>query len=250
MSSRWGRKWTNGVTYGPVLLALILHSAGVAAATYKCTDPQGSTTYQDTPCPGSVPSRPLEPTPKPVVSAAQAHSDLEAQALQCSTHNYNEWIRAQGRPLPEPDARIAKLIEISNACRRPLGLPDTVNHIPPAPKPVLAGPEGAAAANTLESLVRTGSVTRLAQYLSTPGVDINARPGTDKSLLDYATEQKQLEIARYLVEHGARVDAMQMEGHDRGLTALHRAAIVDAADVAELLIAHGATVTRTSYNCC
>ena len=237
-----GRVRTGRVICGAVLLALMLHVGGADADTYKCTDLQGHTAYQDTPCGGAAPSRPIEPTPKPVISAAQAHADLESQAMECTNRNYNAWIQAQPRPWPGRDARIAKLMEFGNACRRPLHLPDMVNHVPPEPPPVLSGPAGAAAAADLEKLVSAGSVAQLAKYLSTSGADINARPGTDKSLLDYATEQKQLEIARYLIEHGARVDAQQMEGRDRGLTALHRAAVVDAADVAELLIDHGAIV--------
>jgi hypothetical protein len=242
MGLRLGKIRKSRVTCGAVLLALMLHVGGADADTYKCTDLQGHPAYQDTPCGGAAPSRPIEPTPKPVVSAAQAHADLERQAMECTTRNYNAWIQAQPRPWPGRGARIAKLMELGNACRRPLHLPDMVNHVPPEPPPVLSGPAGDSAADNLEKLVSAGSVAQLAKYLSTPGVDINGRPGTDKSLLDYAVEQKQLDIARYLVEHGARVDAQQMEGRDRGLTALHRAAVVDAADVAELLIDHGATV--------
>jgi Ankyrin repeats (3 copies)/Ankyrin repeat len=118
--------------------------------------------------------------------------------------------------------------------------------IPPAPilapKPILQGPEGAAAAANLAQLVKSGSIERLQKYLSTPGVDINDRPGTDEALLDYAAEQNQAPVARFLIEHGARVDAVQHQGPNAGFTALHRAAISDAAEVVQLLLAGGAEV--------
>jgi ankyrin repeat protein len=118
--------------------------------------------------------------------------------------------------------------------------------IPPppivAPKPILQGPEGAAAATKLKELVRSGSIERLQKFLSTPGVDINDRPGTDEALLDYAAEQNQPKVARFLLEHGARVDATQNHGPNAGYTALHRTAIADAAEVAQLLLASGAGV--------
>jgi ankyrin repeat protein len=173
---------------------------------------------------------------------AQAHANLEAAALECSSRKYNIWNEEQRGSHPTRDERIAKLIEFGNECRRPLGLPDMVNKVPPEPKPVLSGAAGAAAAATLQNLVKGNSVEKLRKYLSSPGADINARPGTDEALLDYAAEQNRPEIARYLVAHGARVDATQWEGPGRGLTALHRAAAADSADIAELLIAHGAEV--------
>ena len=118
--------------------------------------------------------------------------------------------------------------------------------IPPAPiaapKPILQGSEGAAAAANLKEIVRSGSIERLQKYLATPGVDINDRPGTDEALLDYAAEQNQAKVARFLLEHGARVDATQNHGPTAGYTALHRAAIADAAEVAQLLLASGAEV--------
>ncbi len=85
----------------------------------------------------------------------------------------------------------------------------------------------------------------LQAYLQRPDVDINARPlngDNDEALLDYAAELDRIDVARYLLDHGARVDAIQEEGLDRGLTPLHRAAQVDAADVAELLLERGAEV--------
>lgn len=187
-----------------------------------------------------TPNAPLTPA---MIALAQDKSARETRASLCSTKTFNEWVKAQGRPLPEPNVRIAKMIDISNQCRRPLGLPDMIPPAPiAAPEPILVGSEGKAAAATLKGLVESGSIERLQQYLSTPGVDINDRPGIDEALLDYAAEQNQAKLARFLLEHGARVDATQTHGPTAGYTALHRTAVADAAEVAQLLLAGGAEV--------
>jgi len=192
------------------------------------------------PAPTRTPNTPLTPA---MIAAAQEKSARETKASVCSMNAFNEWIKAQGHPLPDPNVRMAKMMEISNQCRRPLGLSDMIPPAPiVAPKPILQGPEGAAAAVNLAQLVKGGSIERLQKYLSTPGVDINDRPGTDEALLDYAAEQNQAPVARFLIEHGARVDAVQHQGPNAGFTALHRAATSDAAEVAQLLLAGGAEV--------
>ena len=190
--------------------------------------------------PVPTPNAPLTPAS---IAAVQDKSARETKATLCGTKAFNEWIRAQGHPLPDPNVRIAKMVEISNQCRRPLGLSDMIPPAPiAAPMPILQGPEGSAAAANLAQLVKSGSIERLQKYLSTPGVDINDRPGTDEALLDYAAEQNQAPLVRFLIEHGARVDAVQHQGPNAGFTALHRAAISDAAEVAQLLLAGGAEV--------
>src|SRR5258708_13704797 len=35
---------------------------------------------------------------------------------------YTTLFRSQGHPLPDPNVRMAKMVEISNQCRRPFGL--------------------------------------------------------------------------------------------------------------------------------
>lgn len=238
------------------LLLLILAPA-TYAAVYKCAK-DGSTTYADQPCdqnaqviqvkPESLHSAPVTPsTPRPVdpqtIAAARLNSERERMANLCSTNDFNSWIKSQGHPLPDPNVRIAKMVEISNQCRRAFHLEDMKPVAPiPTPPPILQGPAGATAAATLQELVKSGSIDRLQKYLSSPGFDINDRPGTDEALLDYAAEQNQVPVARFLLDHGARVDAVQTQGQNRGFTALHRAAISDAADVAQLLLAHGAEV--------
>ena len=210
-----------------------------ALQTCRAIVPQNSVTPVPQ-APAPTPNAPLTPA---TFATAQDRSARETKAILCSTKTFNEWIKAQGHPLPEPNVRIAKMVEIGNQCRRPLGLSDMIPPAPiPTPKPILQGPEGAAAAANLAQLVKSGSIESVQKYLSTPGVDINDRPGTDEALLDYAAEQNQAPVARFLIEHGARVDAVQHQGPNGGFTALHRAAISDAAEVAQLLLAGGAEV--------
>jgi ankyrin repeat protein len=213
--------------------------------------PHTSSSASPNPAPQTppAPTAPSPPTTGPLtpefIAAARDKSARETSAALCASNNFNEWVKTQGHPLPDPNVRMAKMIDISNQCRRPLNLEDM---IPPPliipPKPILSGPAGDAAAAKLAELVKSGSIERLQKYLSSPGVDINDRPGTNEALLDYAAEQNQAKIARYLIDHGALVDAIQTQGPNRGLSALHRAATVDAADVAELLLAHGASAGR------
>jgi Ankyrin repeats (3 copies)/Domain of unknown function (DUF4124)/Ankyrin repeats (many copies) len=240
------------------LFLLLALSPTAYAAVYKCAAKDGSATYSDQPCdqnaeviqvkPDSLHSVPATPaTPQSLdpqtIGAARITSERERMANLCSTNDFNSWIKSQGHPLPDPNVRIAKMVEISNRCRRALHLEDMkpIAAIP-TPKPILQGPAGTTAATNLQDLVKSGSIDRLQKYLSSPGTDINDRPGTDEALLDYAAEQNQLPVARLLLEHHALVDAVQTQGQNRGYTALHRAAVADAADVAQLLLAHGAEV--------
>jgi ankyrin repeat protein len=241
--------------------------ATAQAAVYKCAAKDGGTAYSDTPCDQTAQVVEVKPDPLHSKSAAQQpsvrgaptgqalklspaalaaardNSAREISASLCSTKAFNLWIKEQGSPLPDPSVRVAKMIDISNQCRRPLGLSDMIPPPPiPTPKAILGGAPGEAAAANLAQLVKSGSVERLKKYLATPGVDINDRPGTDEALLDYAAEQNQTAIAQFLIDHGAQVDAVQHQGKNAGYSALHRAAVADSADVAGLLIAHGAEV--------
>jgi ankyrin repeat protein len=261
---RGGRLRIQLLTAGALAIGLV---ATVHSAVYKCASKDGSTAYSDVPCdqdaqvvnvtPDPLHSKLANPQPRapgaptgqprnvaPAINAAgQDKSARETSAGLCTTKAFNEWIKAQGLPLPDPNVRVAKMIEIGNQCRRPLGLSDMIPPAPiPGPKPILGGAPGAAAATNLAQLVQSGSVERLQEYLATPGVDIDDRPGTDEALLDYAAEQRQTAIAQFLIEHGAKVNAVQHQGANAGYSALHRAAVADAADVAELLLAHGAEV--------
>jgi hypothetical protein len=42
----------------------------------------------------------------------------------------------------------------------------------------------------LAGLVKNGSIKQLGKYVSSPGVDINDRPGTDEALLDCCDPKK------------------------------------------------------------
>ena len=111
-----------------------------------------------------------------------------------------------------------------------------------------------ARAKDLWAFMQAGDLQKVQTYLATPGVNINDRyvvggvyddPNLlmdDKSLLDLAVEAKQLAIVTYLLDRGAEVNAIQQQGLDQGLTALHRAAFFDSAEIVELLIARGANV--------
>ena len=109
---------------------------------------------------------------------------------------------------------------------------------------------GASSGETLQSLVRTGAIDNVQAYLSRPGVDINDRSDMDRSLLDYAAEQNQVAVATFLLDHGARIEAAATSYRDmaKGITALHRAAYFDAADVVTLLLSRGAAVDAHTPN--
>jgi ankyrin repeat protein len=184
------------------------------------------------------------PSSPPNTGVSYGPHELEVRALNCETSTYNAWVAGHRHPLPDRDTLLAKVVEIGNACRAPLGLPPMVNRVPPEVKP-LGGSSGQAAMENFARLVRSGSVEVIRTYLSAPGVDVNARAaagGADKALLDYAAELDQMPIAQYLLEHGAQADSPQVTGSELGLTPLHRAARAGAADMMGLLLAHGAEI--------
>jgi ankyrin repeat protein len=223
-------------------------SHSVQAAIYQCKDANGQTVYSDAPCGANAKTIDLPAAPRsstaavtpPVPSNDPAgQSRLESFAAQCATHDFNQWVQAQ-HPLTDPNVRIAKFVELSNLCRRAVHLPDMK---PPPPRPTpFQGQAHLPKDADFIAIVTRGSVARLQNYLQTADVKVNDRSDMDKSLLDHAAELNQLEIARYLIEHGAKVDAAQTQGPDRGLAPLHRAAAADAAEVASVLMANGATV--------
>ena len=220
INHRTGSRLAHRLRTSALVLYLVVTPTSYAAI-YKCAAKDGSTTYSDQPCdnkpevvqvtpdplhsksalptpplaaPAAMPAQPQSsstPLTPAMIAAARDKSARETSASLCSMKTFNEWIRAQGHPLPDPNVRIAKMMEIRNQCRRPLGLSD-MN--PPATiqtsKPILQGTAGATAAGNLKELVKSGSIERLQKYLSSPGVDINDRPGTDEALLDYISRRK------------------------------------------------------------
>lgn len=224
-------------------------SHAVEATIYQCKDADGKTTYADSPCGANAKTIDLPaahpgsaaPSPSVLPNDPAGQSRLESFALQCASHDFNQWVQAQ-HPMPDPDARIAKLVELSNLCRRAVHLPDMK---PPAPRPTpFQGQARLPKDSDFTAIVTQGSAAKLRDYLQTAVVNVNDRSDMDKSLLDHAAELNQLEIARYLIENGAKVDAAQTQGPERGLAPLHRAAAADAAEVASVLVASGATVNH------
>lgn len=253
MVSRNHRRARVGCGFALLLVALTA-SRALPAAIFQCTDTDGKAVFSDSPCgPNSrrlevhapAPSRaPASTSSSSTVSApfsfsAAGQSRLEAFAIRCSTSDFNQWVQAQ-HPMPDWDVRRAKLIELTNRCRRAVHLPDLVSQASPPSSPQWQAqpPKDAVFAQ----IVKQGSVSRLQAYLRAANVDVNDRSDLDMGLLDHAAEQNQVEIARFLIEHGAKVDAAQTRGAERGTAALHRAAAADAFEVASLLIADGATV--------
>src|SRR5579862_2706215 len=239
-------------------LAFAFHvTTTLAAAAFRCTAPDGSTVYADTPCGADSQPQALRTAPAPTRAGPPSsvfnggirppppsEHEREAQALQCTTDKFNAYIRTLPRPLPDWSVRRVKLNEIQNECRRSVNLSEVVLQPMPAEKPVFTGPAGDAIASRFEQLVRSGSTDQVREYLSSPTADINDRAGSvdDKALLDYAAEFNQKVIAQWLIDHGAIVDATQKHGRNSGLTPLHRAAMSDSAEVAEVLLEHGAQI--------
>jgi ankyrin repeat protein len=226
------KEWLWARTGLAILFVALFASSALAATVYRCTDANNQPVYSDSPCgAATVPATPG--------FSAAGQTRLEAFALQCATNDFNQWVRAQ-RPPPEPDVRMAKLVEISNLCRRAVHLPDMVA---PPPRPTsFQGQAHLPKDAEFTDIVKQGSVERLEAYLRAAKVSVNDRSDLDEALLDHAAELNQLEIARYLIEHGATVDTAQTQGPERGMAPVHRAASADAYEVASLLIASGATV--------
>jgi len=239
-----------------LLLVALTASRAVPAAIYQCTGADGHAVFSHSPCgPNSrrleseapAPSRaPPWASGSNTVSAvpsfsAAGRSRLEAFAIRCSTSDFNRWVQAQ-HPMPDWGVRRAKFIELTNRCRRAVHLPDLVSQpLPPTSPQRQAQPPRDA---VFAQIVKQGSVSRLQVYLQSANVDVNDRSDLDKGLLDHAAEQNQVEIARFLIKHGAKVGTSQTRGVDRGMAPLHRAAAADAFGVASLLIAGGAAVNQ------
>jgi ankyrin repeat protein len=165
---------------------------------------------------------------------------------QCTVLMTQAWLKspsasAGGIPQPIPTADFVKRCESI--------MPSDDGHA--VPSPLLGSANSALATSVIvpglkdtsfSDIVKGGSVGKLKEYLHAQNLGVNARSEADWSLLDHAAQQNQREIARYLIEQGAQVDASQQVGINRGMTPLHRAAEANAYEVASLLIAAGATV--------
>jgi serine/threonine-protein phosphatase 6 regulatory ankyrin repeat subunit A/serine/threonine-protein phosphatase 6 regulatory ankyrin repeat subunit B len=101
------------------------------------------------------------------------------------------------------------------------------------------------------------------KYLVEHGADINAKDEKNKTALHYATESRDsemvsdsiyflsvtkqlpsLELVKYLVEHGADVNAKD----EKNMTALHYAAILYLSEIFMYLVEHGADINEKDEN--
>jgi ankyrin repeat protein/uncharacterized protein YecT (DUF1311 family) len=98
----------------------------------------------------------------------------------------------------------------------------------------------------LLALVESQDLHKIGAYLTQPGIGINDRPDDFKTLLDFAAERNLVNVAQYLIDHGADVNAMpQGDRHPlipAGTTPLCRAAYFNAIGTMDLLIGRGADV--------
>ena len=242
-------------------LAVLVHvfSISSAATIYHCTDPSGKPVYSDAPC--GADAKPVDGVPlhrSGVDSASGLPSSVvsagslargparKIRVDQCTVLMTQAWLKspsasAGGFPQPIPTADFVKRCESI--------IPSDDGYA--VPLPLLGSANSALATSAIapglkdarfSDIVKEGSVAKLKEYLHTQNLSVNARSEADWSLLDHAAHQNQREIARYLIEQGAQVDASQQVGTRRGMTPLHRAAEANAYEVAALLIAAGATV--------
>ncbi len=89
-----------------------------------------------------------------------------------------------------------------------------------------------------------GDLTSIEQALS-KGEDINAKDAADQTPLMYASESGRLDMVKYLVEHGADVNAKSFEKVTRG-TALIYAASNNRVEVVNYLLDHSANINETT----
>jgi len=97
------------------------------------------------------------------------------------------------------------------------------------------------------ALVESQDLDKIGAYLTQPGIGINDRPDDFKTLLDFAAERNLVNVAQYLIDHGADVNAVpQGDRHPftipAGTTPLCRAAYFNAIGTMDLLIRRGADV--------
>lgn len=92
-------------------------------------------------------------------------------------------------------------------------------------------------AATIHDAAKSGDLAEV-QRLVVDGVDVNAKSVNDETPLIVATLQGQGEIANYLLQRGANIDAR----NSGGLSALHAAAYAGHSDIVTLLLAKGADV--------
>jgi hypothetical protein len=229
---------TRGI--GSLLLLLTLTPTAYAAV-YKCAAKDGSTTFSDQPCGQNA--QVIEVTPEPLHSAPKsaqkgsnpgAGADDRARAkiaALCTTKTFNDWVKAQGRPFPDPSVRMAKMTEIRNQCRSALNL--AIANPPSSlasSAPTQAAMQEAADRADLEAV-------RLMVKHDQKMHDI--KPGVTNWTLrivvlgtDHLEERKQ--IAELLLADGAEIDN---SGPEADITPLM---LANTPGMVEFLLVHGA----------
>ncbi|MGH8455995.1 MAG: DUF4124 domain-containing protein [Stenotrophobium sp.] len=128
---------------GTITLLLIAASSIACpcfASVYQCIGADGHIAYSDVPCGTNAeivnvqPHATIAPGPvaKKAIPANGAKDDLawqrikvegrgrsrrQAEVVQCTVHNYNEWVHSQ-TPLPDKEARLAKFKSVGEECRQ------------------------------------------------------------------------------------------------------------------------------------
>jgi ankyrin repeat protein len=192
--------------------------------------------------------------PNPVSPApATGTSKPDPAAMHCAITQYQQWVRAQSRPL-DPELKAKKLQEIDQACGSSLHLSNVITaYDSPAgaaqePKQGVAAivtgapPTPAATGPAFAELV-DGPLDNLVAYLSRPGNDVNERNTKFETLLDVAADHNKTLAAKFLLDHGADIEASPGQGtRFHGNTALFHAAFLNSIEVAQLLITRGANI--------
>jgi ankyrin repeat protein len=192
-------------------------------------------------------------TSAPVSSDTNNTSKADPEALHCALKQYIPWVRAQNKPL-NPELKARKLQEIDQACGSSLHLSNIITaYDSPAsateePKQAVAAvvpgaPATLAATGPTFAELVDGQLDRLAAYLSRPGIDVNERKTNFETLLDVAADHNRTSAAKFLLDHGADIEASPSQGtRFHGNTALFHAAYLNSIEVAELLISRGANI--------
>jgi hypothetical protein len=199
---------------------------------------------------------PNSATPTPTAPApSTSTSKPDPAVMHCAITQYIQWVRAQSKPL-DPQLKARKLEEIDKLCGSSLHLSNvqtpfdstvSTTQTPIHPVPAVAGipaiPSTLAGKEPTFSELVDGPLDNLEAYLSRPGIDINERKANSETLLDVAADRNKTAAIRYLLDHGADIDASPGQGNRYlGNTALYHAAYMNSMEVAEVLISRGAKV--------
>jgi hypothetical protein len=150
-----------------VFITCVLFASLCHAEIYRCTAPDGSAVFADTPCGADAkrqvvkpipPSEPQIPSPPSPPAAnhmpPQMQATLEGVARRCAAEGFNAWIRTQAGARPDLDIQRAKLAQVTAKCRTALRLPEA--SAAPAPASTPARPAASSRSPTVLT-ARSGS---------------------------------------------------------------------------------------------